>query len=588
MRLGALLSGGKDSILATCHAAVMNHSIECVLHLETSDEVDSFLIQSVGSKYVKTIAQAMDVPYIGIPTKGIATQKELYIEEIDINDETHDLFTLIQNAKQKFKLDGIISGAIESDYQRLRIEFICQKLNLSSFAPLWKSNPAVLFNELEIVDSMIVKVASLGLNQSHIGKDVVDIKEELMGLFDKYKIHPLGEGGEFETFTTYAPLYKKELKLKFTVQNDKQSSIAIISDAQFADISTPRSLDLLKSTRDFDLNTNEYTVPVLAPHNATILPTDFESTFSEFSNYFTLSNFFIFHKSDFDIDAQEGLKQLIALLKQRNIAPSDFLIVHVYIGDMSLFGKFNALYGKLFTIKPPARACVQASLPKNVLAKIDVIIAKPHYKRKVMHVASISHKYPANIGPYSQCQQPLVENGVSFIAGQVGFVPIKLAYPCAKDVKDATIKQNKYSSTHVKSITAETGIVPVTGVCFVRDSKYSKEIIQTFVDKFPNVPGFTVQVDRLPKDGEVEWLCMGMAKELKYTRTEKNKVVVFENEKAKIVVGNGDYNGYLNKNKMQSVFVKNLKWGSPSGAFIVPVNEITMDKTYDFAIIEIQ
>ncbi|KKK89003.1 hypothetical protein LCGC14_2737520, partial [marine sediment metagenome] len=30
----------------------------------------------------------------------------------------------------------------------------------------------------------------------------------------KYKINPAGEGGEFETFVLYCPLFKKELKIK--------------------------------------------------------------------------------------------------------------------------------------------------------------------------------------------------------------------------------------------------------------------------------------------------------------------------------------------------------------------------------------
>eukprot|EP00834_Sanchytrium_tribonematis_P001525 NODE_38_length_35257_cov_0.939047.p19 type:complete len:202 gc:universal NODE_38_length_35257_cov_0.939047:12409-11804(-) len=194
MRLGALLSGGKDSVLATCHAAILNHAIACVLHLETDSEVDSYMIQSAGSQFVKSIAECMQVPYLGVKTNGKSVQKELYIDHIDEQDETQQLFELIKKAKSDFNLDGVISGAIESDYQRLRIEFICQKLGLTSFAPLWKSEPLRLFKELSIVDSKIIKVASLGLTEKHLGLNVTEIQSELEKLSASYQLHPLGEG----------------------------------------------------------------------------------------------------------------------------------------------------------------------------------------------------------------------------------------------------------------------------------------------------------------------------------------------------------------------------------------------------------
>ena len=585
MKLGALLSGGKDSLLATCHAAYMQHTIECILHLETSKEVDSFLIQSVGSNYVKAIAKAMAVPYIGQPTSGIATEKDLYISEIKEDDETNDLYTLIKNAKAKFNLEGIISGAIESDYQRLRIEFICLKLGLTSFAPLWKSKSETLFKELSIVDSSIVKVSSMGLDKTHIGKNVVAIKEELMTLHSKYQSHPLGEGGEFETFTTYCPLFKQQLELDYEVIDEGQSCFAKINNCSLVPITSVKSLDVLRETRDFYSKENTYKVAIKEPSSSVIL-NEFNPSFNSYGPYSTVNNFFIYHKSEFNADAQYGLEQLKSFLKENKVQVEDLLIVHVYIQNMGLFGQFNALYGKLFTIKPPTRACVQATLPKNVLAKIDIILTK-NPNKQVMHVASVSHKYPANIGPYSQCQKPLFESAISFIAGQVGFVPIKLAYPGCSDAKEATLMQNKYSTAHVVSICEEMKLYPASGVCFVRDSQLSQQVISTFTKEFSYIPAFTVQVERLPKDGEVEWLCLGTEKQQNFTKVDLKQAVEYKSEQIRIVLGHGDCKQHL-KQKMTNLFVKNVDWETMKGvtAFIVPVNEITMDKTYDYAFVE--
>ncbi|MBU2104340.1 MAG: TIGR00289 family protein, partial [Nanoarchaeota archaeon] len=38
--------------------------------------------------------------------------------------------------------------------------------------------------------------------------------EDVRELNKKYKIHPAGEGGEFETFVLNCPLFSKELKIR--------------------------------------------------------------------------------------------------------------------------------------------------------------------------------------------------------------------------------------------------------------------------------------------------------------------------------------------------------------------------------------
>ena len=47
-----------------------------------------------------------------------------------------------------------------------------------------------------------------------------------------------------------------------------------------------------------------------------------------------------------------------------------------FLADMNDFAAFNEIYGKYFTSKP-ARSCVAVkTLPKNVLAEVEVIAAK--------------------------------------------------------------------------------------------------------------------------------------------------------------------------------------------------------------------
>ncbi len=50
------------------------------------------------------------------------------------------------------------------------------------------------------------------------------------------------------------------------------------------------------------------------------------------------------------------------------------------------------------------RVCVQTCLPPGVSVQIDAVAyrASMDDERKTMHVQSVSHWAPANIGPYSQ------------------------------------------------------------------------------------------------------------------------------------------------------------------------------------------
>lgn len=53
-------------------------------------------------------------------------------------DEVEDLYILLSYVKDSIPgLGAVTSGAIASDYQRLRVEHVCSRLNLVSLAYLW-------------------------------------------------------------------------------------------------------------------------------------------------------------------------------------------------------------------------------------------------------------------------------------------------------------------------------------------------------------------------------------------------------------------------------------------------------------------
>ncbi|OYT35003.1 MAG: TIGR00289 family protein [Candidatus Aenigmarchaeota archaeon ex4484_52] len=219
MKIGALISGGKDSLFAL-YLMKQKHNIPCIITIKPlSDE--SYMFHHPNINLVKAQSKLMKIPYIEKTTKG---KKE---------EELNDLELLIRQAKEKFNIDGICSGAIQSNYQKTRIETLAKKLQLKSFAPLWNKDPLKLLNQMldNNFEIIITSVAAQGLDADFLGKNLRDILPDLIKLNKKYKIHLAGEGGEFETFVIACPLFKgKKILIKNykIITEKKQNSARLI------------------------------------------------------------------------------------------------------------------------------------------------------------------------------------------------------------------------------------------------------------------------------------------------------------------------------------------------------------------------
>ena len=126
MKIGALISGGKDSI-AAAYKASKEHELACIIAIKSKNP-ESYMFHIPNIELVKLQAKAMELPLVFLETEGV---KE---------EELEDLKQAIEIAKQKYKIQGIVTGAIKSNYQKERIDNICKELNIASIAPLWQIN----------------------------------------------------------------------------------------------------------------------------------------------------------------------------------------------------------------------------------------------------------------------------------------------------------------------------------------------------------------------------------------------------------------------------------------------------------------
>lgn len=131
---------------------------------------------------------------------------------------------IIELVKNK-EIDGIVTGVIESNYQKERIQKIVDRNGLLHLTPLWKTDSKKYMESLidEGFKVVIVSTSALGLDESFLGKIIDrDILEKLVVQNKKYGVHIAGEGGEYETFVIDAPIFKKKLiieKSKKIIEN---------------------------------------------------------------------------------------------------------------------------------------------------------------------------------------------------------------------------------------------------------------------------------------------------------------------------------------------------------------------------------
>ena len=199
MRLAALVSGGKDNIYSA-YKASKDNEVACIITLK-SKRADSYMFHIPNVDLVKLQAESMSLPLIFAESSGIK-EKEL-----------KDIKNALSAAIKKYKIQGVVSGALASNYQKERIDRICNELNIASIAPLWHIEPKKYLKELikNNFRVIIAGIAADGLTKDFLGSE---IDNDFIKKIEKLNIHLGGEGGEYESLVLDCPLFKKKLKIK--------------------------------------------------------------------------------------------------------------------------------------------------------------------------------------------------------------------------------------------------------------------------------------------------------------------------------------------------------------------------------------
>ena len=197
MTWAALTSGGKDSILALQKALDAGMDVPYMVTV-VPENPDSYMFHSANLAAVPIIAKRCGMVYVGVPSAG---EKEAELADLE-------------RGLANLPIEGVIVGAIESEYQRSRVAAICDRLGLGMFAPLWHCDPRELLNEVaQRMDVRIVVTAADGLDAQLLGRRIdAELIEDLCRISAKRRIHIAGEGGEYESLTLNAPCFSSPVQ----------------------------------------------------------------------------------------------------------------------------------------------------------------------------------------------------------------------------------------------------------------------------------------------------------------------------------------------------------------------------------------
>ena len=200
MRVAVLASGGKDSTYASWWAQMQGWSLEALITVKIEGD-DSMMFQLQNTEVTEYQADSIGTKWIQVISSGVE------------NDEIDELENAIRSSIGN-EIDALVVGALRSDYQKTRIERMCEKLGIISFCPMWHHDPELHMNSLvnHGFDVRIISVSSEGLDQNWLGRKITrESLDELIQLSRKYRFNLDGEGGEFETITLDAPHFKKSI-----------------------------------------------------------------------------------------------------------------------------------------------------------------------------------------------------------------------------------------------------------------------------------------------------------------------------------------------------------------------------------------
>ncbi|WP_318570306.1 diphthine--ammonia ligase [Salinigranum marinum] len=232
----SLFSGGKDSSWALYRALEAGLNVTRLLTVHPGEGSDSYMYHVPETGLARLAAESIGIEIVEVDPGDLrATAASDSAAQGDA--ELEPLEAALRDLGDEVDLAGVTAGAIESEFQTSRIRAMCDRLGVDLFAPLWQRDPEALAREMLDAgfEITILQVAAAGLDESWLGRTLdADALAELRELNERYGVHLLGEGGEFETFVTNGPHMSRRIELEYETEWEGTRGRIRVTDARLA------------------------------------------------------------------------------------------------------------------------------------------------------------------------------------------------------------------------------------------------------------------------------------------------------------------------------------------------------------------
>ena len=243
MRVAVLASGGKDSAYAAWWAQLQGWEVVSLVTVLVKGD-DSMMFQLQNTWITAFQASSSGVPWKPIISFGEEEEEVGDLESsitaegyiLDFNEIFPPGIEIPENLvihSGPLDIDGLVVGALRSDYQKTRIERMCQRLGIASFSPLWhKDQGEHMQSFLEHGFGVVfTSVSTEGMSADWVGRTLDgESLNELRDLSRRHRFNLDGEGGEFETIVVSAPHMRRDLILEGeTFWKGSRGSLEILS-----------------------------------------------------------------------------------------------------------------------------------------------------------------------------------------------------------------------------------------------------------------------------------------------------------------------------------------------------------------------
>ena len=200
--------------------------VECIVSVGIQSE-DSMMFQTNGVSLAALQSTAMKVPWLPVVSDG---EEELEISDLEqalsTNTDSERCFKKMWQEdwlrpeelvlhEGTLVVDALVVGALRSDYQKTRIDRMCERLGIISFCPLWHHDSYLHMQSLieHGFEVMFVSVSADGLNEEWLGRMLDEGSLlELKRLSEEHRFNIDGEGGEFETIVLSSPCMDRQIE----------------------------------------------------------------------------------------------------------------------------------------------------------------------------------------------------------------------------------------------------------------------------------------------------------------------------------------------------------------------------------------